>query len=51
VTVERSSGRTILDQAARRKVLASWRFRPAMRDGLTVPSVGLVPIVFSIPRG
>jgi protein TonB len=51
VTVERSSGRPALDQAARRKVLADWRFRPALRDGLAVPSVGLVPVDFRLPRG
>lgn len=51
VTIARSSGRSALDQAARRKVLADWRFRPALRDGLAVPAVGLVPINFTVPRG
>jgi protein TonB len=36
VTVARSSGSPMLDAAARRAV-QEWRFRPAMRDGEAVP--------------
>jgi protein TonB len=35
--VLRSSGHLVLDEAARAAVLR-WRFRPALRDGLPVPS-------------
>jgi protein TonB len=51
VEIARSSGHRVLDDAARRTVLAQWRFRPAMRDGLAVQAVGLVPIVFRLSRG
>lgn len=50
VQIERSSGHRDLDRAAREKVLAEWRFRPAMQAGVPVPAVGLVPIQFTIPR-
>jgi protein TonB len=46
VTIVRSSGHRVLDQAARRVVLARWMFRPAMRDGQAVPAIGRVPIGF-----
>lgn len=36
VTIARSSGSPVLDAAARRSV-AEWRFRPAMRDGEPIP--------------
>src|SRR5688572_4190630 len=49
VTVEHSSGSRELDRAARDKVLADWRFRPAMRAGVPVPAIGLVPIDFRLP--
>lgn len=50
VTVERSSGHRLLDAAARRQVLAKWRFRPAQRDGRAVPAIGRVPIAFTLGR-
>lgn len=46
VTVVRSSGHRVLDQAARRVVLTRWTFRPAMRDGRAVQAIGRVPIEF-----
>jgi protein TonB len=48
VKVERSSGRPILDTAARNQVASEWRFRPAMREGAPVQAWGLVPISFSL---
>lgn len=48
VTIAEGSGHRELDQAARRHVLANWRFRPAMRDGRAVQAIGLVPIEFSL---
>ena len=48
VDVQRSSGDRRLDIAARRQVLANWRFRPAMRDGRPVQALGLVPIDFRL---
>lgn len=48
VTVARSSGHRTLDAAARRQVLAHWRFRPAMRDGRVVQAIGLVPVDFRL---
>ena len=46
VTIVRSSGHRLLDQAARRVVLTRWMFRPAMRDGRAVQAIGRVPIEF-----
>lgn len=46
VTIVRSSGHRVLDQAARRVVLTRWTFRPAMRDGQAVQAIGRVPIEF-----
>ncbi|MFZ5663167.1 MAG: energy transducer TonB [Pseudomonadota bacterium] len=48
--IERSSGHRLLDQAARRHVLARWRFEPAMRDGMPIRAVGLVPVDFVLER-
>ena len=45
--VARSSGSAILDRAAR-KAVESWRFRPALRDGVAVASRVLVPIEFRL---
>ncbi len=49
-TVVRSSGHRVLDQAARKVVLAQWRFQPAVRDGREVQAIGRVPIVFTLER-
>ena len=48
VTVARSSGFRVLDQAARLQVLKHWRFHPAMRDGQAVEALGMVPLAFSL---
>jgi len=48
VAIGESSGHRDLDAAARRHVLARWRFRPAHRDGQPVQAIGLVPIAFSL---
>ncbi|GAB6195736.1 energy transducer TonB [Lysobacter xanthus] len=48
VRVARSSGHRALDLAARRQVLSSWLFRPAMRDGRAVQAIGLVPVEFKL---
>lgn len=48
VSISDSSGHRDLDAAARRHVLARWRFRPAHRDGHPVQAIGLVPIAFSL---
>lgn len=48
VSIERGSGHRALDLAARRQVLAKWRFRPAMRDGQPVQAIGVVPVEFAL---
>ena len=48
VTVQRSSGNRALDDAARKQVLRAWSFKPAMRDGVVVQAVGLVPVKFTL---
>lgn len=48
VLVEKSSGNRNLDKEARQHVLRSWRFKPALRDGVPVQAYGLVPIDFSL---
>ena len=50
VQIERSSGHRVLDAAARKQVLAKWRFRPALQDGQAVQAIGLVPVVFSLQQ-
>jgi protein TonB len=50
VQVATSSGHRVLDMAARKQVLAKWRFRPAMQDGQAVQAIGLVPVVFNLDR-
>jgi len=50
VSVVRSSGHRILDQAARRVVLSRWTFQPAMRDGQPVQARGRVPIEFKLAQ-
>lgn len=48
VSVDASSGNRNLDRAASQHVLKHWRFKPAVRDGVTVQAYGLVPISFAL---
>jgi protein TonB len=48
VHIHRSSGHRILDQAAARHVLRHWTFRPAVKDGVPVQAIGIVPIEFTL---
>lgn len=48
VGIARSSGHRSLDNAARRHVLARWKFQPALRDGQPVQALGLVPVEFAL---
>lgn len=51
VSIERSSGHSVLDREAARHVQRTWRFQPATRDGQPVQAVGIVPIDFRLDRG
>lgn len=51
VRLHRSSGHRDLDRAAVRHVQRSWHFQPAVRDGVAVETVGLVPIAFNLASG
>jgi protein TonB len=48
VTVVKSSGSDILDDAARNWVLSNWRYRAATRDGATVASETEAIVVFNL---
>lgn len=50
VTIATSSGHRVLDVAARRQVLARWRFVPAQRNGQPVEAIGRVPVEFLLQR-
>lgn len=50
VTIAKSSGHRILDQAARDQVLKRWKFHAAMQQGTPVQAYGLVPVDFSLGR-
>jgi len=50
VDVDQGSGHRILDDAARRQVLAHWRFQPALHDGQPTQAWGRVPIEFKLDR-
>lgn len=51
VLIERSSGSRVLDDAARRHVLAAWRFHPAMQGGHAIEAWAVVPVRFDLDRG
>ena len=48
VDIHHSSGNRRLDEVARRHVLKTWRFAPAMRNGTAVQAIGIVPIDFRL---
>ena len=50
VQIEQSSGHRLLDLAAKKQVLAKWRFKPAMENGRAVQAIGLVPVAFNLDR-
>lgn len=50
VVIDRSSGSPLLDAAARKHVLAAWRFHPAMRNGHAIEVWAMVPVRFNLDR-
>jgi protein TonB len=48
VVVESSSGHQVLDDAARKQVLASWRFQPAVQNGQHVKAWARIPVTFDL---
>lgn len=50
VSIAKSSGHRILDQAAREQVLKRWKFHAALQQGTPVQAYGLVPVDFSLGR-
>lgn len=50
VSIVRSSGHRILDQAAVRVVKSRWTFQPAMSNGQPVQARGRVPIEFKLDQ-
>ncbi|WP_257385361.1 energy transducer TonB [Tahibacter caeni] len=47
IEIERSSGHSVLDRAAKEAVLG-WRFEPGTRNGQPFAAYGLVPIAFKL---
>jgi protein TonB len=47
-SIKKSSGYRELDKNALKHVLATWRFHPAMHQGIAIPALALVPINFTI---
>lgn len=48
VTLRKSSGFRELDKNAMKQVLETWRFHPAMHQGIAIPALALVPVVYKI---
>ena len=48
VSVENSSGHRVLDEAARKFVLARWHFVPAQQGGVAISAYARVPINFTL---
>lgn len=48
VSVEQSSGYTLLDRSAREQVLKAWKFEPAMVNGRAVRAWARVPVTFNL---
>lgn len=50
VTLKKSSGYRELDRNAMKHVLATWRFHPAMHQGIAIPALALVPVNYRIDQ-
>jgi periplasmic protein TonB len=48
ITIQKSSGFRDLDRAAKKHVLDTWRFHPAMHQGSAISALALVPVDFKI---
>ena len=48
VTLKKSSGFRELDRNAVKHVLATWRFHPAMQNGVAIPALALVPVNYKL---
>jgi len=48
VSLKKSSGFRELDKNAMKHVLATWRFHPAMHQGIAIPALALVPVNYKI---
>jgi protein TonB len=48
VTIEQSSGYSLLDRSARDQVLRGWRFQPATVSGQAVRAWARVPVTFNV---
>ena len=46
--IKKSSGYRELDKNAIKHVLATWRFHPAMHQGIAIPALALVPVNYKI---
>lgn len=47
-SIKKSSGYRELDKNAMKHVLATWRFHPAMHQGIAIPALALVPVNYKI---
>lgn len=47
-SIKKSSGYRELDKNAMKHVLATWRFHPAMQQGIAIPAMALVPVNYKI---
>jgi len=50
VELKKSSGYRELDKNAMKHVLATWRFHPAMHQGIAIPALALVPVIYKIDQ-
>ncbi len=50
VELKKSSGYRELDKNAMKHVLATWRFHPAMHQGIAIPAMALVPVNYKISQ-
>ncbi|MGH8049338.1 MAG: energy transducer TonB [Arenimonas sp.] len=49
-SIKKSSGYRELDRNALKHVLATWRFHPAMHQGIAIPALALVPVNYTIDQ-